>query len=221
MTGTYVLEYTANAGLSADILTASEDGTGCLWQAALPEIACSTDDCDACDCTYHFSDEGGSYADMTCDGLCQADPVKVPSVGTTGDGNYEAESNASCADCLNEGCEFQCGEETEPGACSCVSDGMGGYTCSCSAECDCTSTCAPEVGYIAVYLYRKQTSLEAVLYVEVLLPTGRYLHGEWVGAATTIDCLAEFNPKTITLAQFGASGPQFCDDPASVDVEFL
>ncbi len=221
MDGTYVLEFTADATLPADIITAAEDSTGCHWSAPLPEIACSTDDCDDCDCDYNFSDEGGTYPDGTCDGLCEADPVKADPVGTFGDGNYEAVNNPSCGDCAIDGCETSCGAEQELNACSCISDGVGGYTCSCDADCGCTTSCIPEIGYISVYLYRKDTSLEAVLYVEVLLPNGRYLHGEFVGGATTIDCLSEFNPKTVTLTQFGASGPQFCTDPASIDVEFL
>lgn len=218
---TYVLDYTADAELpDAELITPSEDLTGCKWSAAIPAVSCSTASCDGCECEYGFSDPAGGYTDDTCDGLCNPDPIADPIVGGPGAGTYTTTPDADCVDCTTDTCEYACGDEQEIGACSCVSDGFGGWECTCSADCECETTCTPEAGVIEVYLYRQAVTLEAVLFVRVRMPTDRYLRGEWVSGDTAIDCLAEFGPKNVSLTQYIA-GVAWCGDPTDIDVEFL
>lgn len=206
------------AALHTDLLTASEDDFGCTWNYQITPINCSTDDCDDCDCDYTFADHGGSFPDLSsCEAGCEFNPVSSEGGEP---GTYLTGRNSNCDDCaLDHDCTVECGDASEPGACSCVSDGMGGYECQCAADCNCETDCsdAGAQGEIFVNLYRAQTTLDTVLFVQVTLPGSTMYRGEEVFTGEeSIACIDTF---TITLTKY-EDGVPYCDDPASIEIEF-
>lgn len=217
----FVLDHQGNEGaLNPDIITASEDGFGCVWTCEITPIDCSTNDCDDCDCDYVFADHAGSFPDLpSCEAGCEPDPV-LSEGGSPG--TYTVDRNADCTTCENDhGCDVSCGDAQEIGACNCISDGlgMGGYICECAAECNCTTDCETEGagGQIIVNLYRKAGTLDTVLFVYINLPTSVEYRGEIVFTGEeSITCI---DTHTVTLTKYTTGAP-YCTDPASIDIEF-
>ena len=198
---------TANTGWAyvPDVLPFDETKI-CYWAYDDENIVCDCDGCPTCSCFGTFDDEG-----IVCD----------PDVGPfCTDAGASVNSNADCTTCGNGGCTVDCNLTGGSPKCTCVSDGMGGYVCSCDDSCTCDIDDATMTASRKLWVYLSEDETEVVFYTEVLLGP-MVLTGYTTFAATDgqIDCTGLTATITLTVENPGAQG--LCTPPTSITYEFI
>lgn len=180
----------------------------CVWGYTDANITCEVSACETCACYGTFDDQG-----MACD----------PDVGPfCTDSGAAVNSNEDCTTCGNVGCGPNCNLVGAPPKCTCVSDGLGGYVCSCNDACECEYECAPMTASRRVWLYLSDDETEIVMYTEVVIGP-EVLTGYTTFPATDgkIDCLDDLGSATITLTSQNPGAQGYCNVPTTITYEFI
>jgi hypothetical protein len=228
--GVHMLERSlgTDTDVPAEWLTEPETGEPvCIYGIDLGMLTCKYQECEDCkavDCVAEFGDHGFNWPDLeTCEMNCVAAPDDVaypPDVG-----QYSPPASTPEQEACNASPALICTAtlSVDDGACACVSDGLGGYDCLCTGDCQCEAECEQTgPGSISVYVYKQASVGDIVVYVKLVMPDYQELHGEhvFIGSGGEIECLSSFGPLVVSLTSLTA-GSGLCLAPTGITLELV